>query len=255
MEVKLIADVHGEVDALKDALKPGDTAVILGDLLNWVDFRSLDGMLASILSKDEIAHLLEEIGRGNVEGAKKRAGEFLKKVGPQSGKLRAMARKSYQRIFSAIPCRAYVIYGNVDYPDIMEGCLPPDVTLMEEGCIEMGGVKFGFVSGVPPFRWAVGLPGEVDEETYLRRIEGLGPVDVLCTHFPPAYEELTFDLVAQRSEEGSAALSEYIEDRQPEYSFFGHVHQPKEKRKQVGRTRLINTGYFRREKEVYLLQL
>ncbi len=255
MEIKLVADVHGEVDALREAFEPGDTAVLLGDLLNWVDFSTLDGMLAEILSKQEVAQLLEELARGNIEKAKARAAVFLKEKGLQNEKLRGIARSIYQQIFSAIPCEAYVLYGNADYPDIMKECLPSNATMLEAECMEIGGTKFGFVSGVPPYKWAVGLPGETDGETYRRRIESLDSVEVLCTHFPPAYKELTYDVLAKRSEEGSEVLSEYIEREQPGYAFFGHVHQPQEKSKQVGRTRLINTGYFRREKKVYTLKL
>lgn len=254
MEVKLAADVHGEIEALIEELKPDDTLVLLGDLLNWVDFRSLDGMLASILSKGEIARLLEEISRGRIREARAKAETFLKDKGLQSEKLRGIARSAY-RLLAAIPCRTYLLYGNADYPDIMGECLPANVSLVEAECADIGGARFGFVSGVPPFKWAVGLPGETDEETYRQRIERIGHVDVLCTHFPPAYHELTFDVVANRSEEGSPALSEYIEAVQPAYAFFGHVHQPLEKRKQVGRTQLINTGYFRREKKAFVLQL
>lgn len=255
MQVKLVADVHGEIDSLKEVLEPNDTLVLLGDLINWVDFKSLDGMLSQILSKQEIAEILEEVARGNREKAKAKAAALLSSAGPHAEKLREMARNTYLKLSSAIPCRAYVLYGNADYPDIMKECLPSNASLVEAGCALIHGVRFGFVSGVPPFRWSVGLPGETDEETYRKRIENLGPVDVLCTHFPPAFPELTFDIVANRSEEGSKDLIEYIEKIQPDYAFFGHVHQPREREKEVGRTRCINTGYFRREKKVYLLDL
>lgn len=255
MEIKLVADIHGEIDALRDALKPDDTLVILGDLLNWVDFKSLDGMLASILDKKEIAGLLEEVEKGRVDSARARVAAFLKTKGLQNDKLRGMAQDTYRKLFDAVPCRAYLLYGNVDYPDIMLDCLPSHITFMEAGRAEIGGATFGFVSGVPPFKYAVGLPGETDEKTYRERINRLGRVDILCTHFPPAYHELTFDVLAQRDEEGSRDLSDYVESVQPDYAFFGHVHQPMEKQKQAGRTKLVNTGFFRREKKVFSIEL
>ncbi len=255
MKIKLLADIHGEVDALREVIEPGDTAVLLGDLLNWVDFNSLEGMLSEVLEKQEIAQLLGEIEQGNIKKAKIMAAAFLKNVGVHHEKLRGIARSAYEELFSAIPCRAYVIYGNTDYPDILKECLPSNIELIETGCMEIGGARFGFVSGVPPYRWGVGLPGEIDAETYRKRIDNLEPVDILCTHFPPAYPELTFDVKAKRSEEGSSALTEYIEKVKPDYAFFGHVHQPREKSKQVGRSKLINTGYFRKEKKAFVLEL
>ena len=64
----------------------------------------------------------------------------------------------------------------------------------------------------------------------------LGPVDVLCSHMPPALDDLRFDLVAGRPEPGSQALVDYVEEHQPDYLYFGHVHQPRRDRLKVGRT-------------------
>ena len=37
----------------------------------------------------------------------------------------------------------------------------------------------------------------------------------------------------------------YVEEHQPDYLYFGHVHQPRRSRLRVGRTWLVNVGYFR----------
>ena len=73
----------------------------------------------------------------------------------------------------------------------------------------------------------------------------VGPVDVLCSHMPPAVDDLRFDVVAGRPEPGSQALLDYVEEHQPDYLYFGHVHQPRRSRLRVGRTWLVNVGYFR----------
>jgi Icc-related predicted phosphoesterase len=70
-------------------------------------------------------------------------------------------------------------------------------------------------------------------------------VDVLCSHMPPAVDDLRFDVLAGRPEPGSQALLDYVEEHQPDYLYFGHVHQPRVSRLRIGRTWLVNVGYFR----------
>jgi Icc-related predicted phosphoesterase len=62
---------------------------------------------------------------------------------------------------------------------------------------------------------------------------------------PPALDDLRFDVVAGRPEPGSQALVDYVEEHQPDYLYFGHVHQPRASRRRIGRTWLVNVGYFR----------
>jgi Icc-related predicted phosphoesterase len=74
---------------------------------------------------------------------------------------------------------------------------------------------------------------------------GLGTVDVLCSHVPPAVPELAYDVVARRPEASSAALLEVVRRDRPR-ALFGHVHQPIAARVRVGRTECVNVGHFGR---------
>ena len=76
-------------------------------------------------------------------------------------------------------------------------------------------------------------------------LEALGPVDVLCTHVPPAVRPLRTDVVTGREERGSAPVREYIERVQPRFHLFGDVHQPQASTWRLGHTRCANAGYFR----------
>ena len=75
--------------------------------------------------------------------------------------------------------------------------------------------------------------------------DALGPVDVLCSHIPPAVPELCYDTTARRFERGSQALLEAIRATGPRYALFGHVHQPLVPRMRIGRTECVNVGHFR----------
>jgi Icc-related predicted phosphoesterase len=51
--------------------------------------------------------------------------------------------------------------------------------------------------------------------------------------------------VAGRPVEGSSRLLQYIEEKKPAYNYHGHVHQPGQRELLIGRTRVINVGYYR----------
>ncbi|NIR39254.1 MAG: metallophosphoesterase [Actinobacteria bacterium] len=76
------------------------------------------------------------------------------------------------------------------------------------------------------------------------KLAGLGPVDVLCTHVPPAVPQLSNDVIGGRAKE-SAAILDYVLDQQPAFHYFGDVHQPQATEWRVGPTHCRNVGYFR----------
>jgi Icc-related predicted phosphoesterase len=110
--------------------------------------------------------------------------------------------------------------------------------------VELDGLRVGFVGGGLPRGRRPHL-SECTHEEFAAKVAAVGPVDVLCSHMPPAVEDLRFDVVAGRPEPGSQALLDYVEEHQPDYLYFGHVHQPRRDRLKVGRTWLVNVGYFR----------
>ena len=76
------------------------------------------------------------------------------------------------------------------------------------------------------------------------KLDRLGPVDILCTHVPPAVPELACDVIGGR-EKGSAAVLEYLLREQPPNHYFGDIHQPRATTWRVGETISRNVGYFR----------
>ena len=77
------------------------------------------------------------------------------------------------------------------------------------------------------------------------KLRKLGPVDILCSHLPPAVEALETDVITGRVEGSSEAIRIYLLEHQPAYHYFGDIHQPQASRWRLGRTRCINVGYFR----------
>jgi Icc-related predicted phosphoesterase len=109
--------------------------------------------------------------------------------------------------------------------------------------VEIDGVTFGFVGG--GVETPLGAQGEVSDDEMRSKLSGLGEVDVLCSHLPPAVEPLYRDVVTGRLERGSQPILEYLNDVQPAFHFFGDVHQPQASTWRVGHTLCRNVGYFR----------
>jgi Icc-related predicted phosphoesterase len=151
--------------------------------------------------------------------------------------------EAHEAFCSGVPGNVVLTYGNVDNPELIRKYLSDGPRFVDAEVLEFGGARFGFVGGGLP---KIGIAGEVSLEDYQRKVDVLGPVDVLCAHVPPAHEDLTFDVAAEFHEPGSEALLGYIEAYRPTHVYFGHVHQPRETRMTMGESLLVNVGHHYR---------
>ncbi|MBC7229439.1 MAG: metallophosphoesterase family protein [Actinobacteria bacterium] len=254
MAVKLIADPHGRFEDLPREVGSGDTLIILGDVLDLIDWADISGILPEVVGKDALVGKLMAAAAAGPRAAVELRDELLRPDGDYFALLEERVRESYRRFtatLSRMDCRTYVIYGNGDIPGALAAALDGagNAVLAPERA-EIEGQRFGFVHGAlySPFM----MPAEMDDEAYGRRLRELGPVDVLCTHIPPRVEEAVFDVVAGRPVEGSASLLAYVEEHQPAFLYHGHVHQPARRELRIGRTRVVNVGYYKRQGYVHL---
>ena len=245
MAVKIISDIHGAYGSMRDQLEQDDIAVLLGDYLNLIDFRTLDGILAQVYSRDEVVRALAIMASKDKDMARRQIREVIGGSPEKGERVRELVMESYQEFFAGIPCKCFMLYGNTDSPEAMRALAHGNVEIVEAGVVEVDGQQFAMVSGSPHSPWNVGLPGEMPTDRYDSLVASLGPADVLCTHYPPAIGDLTWDTVASRDEVGSPATLAYIEEYSPAYHYFGHVHSPRASRVVHGRTSVINVGYFR----------
>jgi Icc-related predicted phosphoesterase len=244
MLIKVIADVHGDVETVRDEAASCDVLLLLGDLINVIDYENAGGILGEVYGSetvrawsalraegkfDESRAVLRKASAGREEEMR---GLFFAKIDEET--------KSF---CAGVPDNVIVTYGNVDVPDLIRRYLPNKVRFVDAEVLELDGARFGFIGGGLP---KVGIPGEVSLEDYAVKVETLGPVDVLCAHVPPAIEDLTYDTVAEFNEPGSTSLLSYIEEHEPEFMYYGHVHQPRIAEAKVGTTRAVNVGSFYR---------
>ncbi len=243
MRIKVISDLHGAVDHLREAGRDCDALLVLGDLINVLDYRSMEGILVDVFGREPVQEAVDLRARGRVEEARRtmrrHAGD-----GPEvRERFVALARRQYEEVFEALPEPTFLTYGNVDIPDVMRALLRPGLELLDGQAVDLGVERFGLVGG--GIRTPLNTPGEVDEADYDAKLEALGPVDVVCTHLPPRIPWYVYDVLGRKFEPGSTGLLAYIRRHRPRRAYFGHVHQPLVARGSVGDTELINVGYFR----------
>ncbi len=239
----IVSDVHGAAEALARVVARDEPVLILGDLINFIDYRTNEGIVSDVAGKEFVAEMVALRTAERFEEARRKWGEFS---AGREDELRAefdrRTEQAYDEVCSALAGGAgYVTYGNVDRPAMLRDYLPDGFEFVDGAVVDIDGLRVGFAGGGIP---ALGIPGEVGEEEMEEKLRSLGAVDVLCTHVPPAVASLSVDVVGGR-QKGSAAVLSYLLESRPKYHYFGDVHQPQATSWVVGSTRCINVGYFR----------
>jgi Icc-related predicted phosphoesterase len=239
----LVSDVHGAFDDLARVAGQGEPLLVLGDFLNFVDYRTMEGMLADVAGRDFVVRLTGLRERAEHQAARRLWAEFSS---GREEEIRSryddLIRSDYERMAAALMgSESYVIYGNVDRPDQLRAHLPEGSRFVDGEVVEIAGIRVGFAGGGIA---SLGVPGEIDEGDMAHKLAGLGPVDMLCTHVAPAVRPLSRDVVGGRLKESPSVLA-YLMEHSPRWHYFGDIHQPQATSWRVGDTRCTNVGYFR----------
>jgi Icc-related predicted phosphoesterase len=245
IRIKVVSDIHGAAAPLRREAADADALLVCGDLVNLLDYLHLQGPVVDAFGVEAARRFVELRTASQFE----EAGRVLR--GASIGReqeirdhIVAACREQLAAVFDAFPERTYLTHGNVDSPDMWQEFLRPGLSYLDGEAVEVDGLAVGFVGGGLP-RGARPHLAEVTEAEFSAKVARLPRVDVLCSHMPPAVDDLRFDVLAGRPEPGSQALLDYVEEHQPDYLYFGHVHQPRVSRLRIGRTWLVNVGYFR----------
>jgi Icc-related predicted phosphoesterase len=251
----VLSDIHFATEPLRRVVSAGETLLILGDLVNLTDYRTGEGAVADVLGMEFAQASAAARGAGDYQQMR---GLWLETVGDRIDEIRAAIGEAIDAQYASVSealdgGHGYVIHGNVDRPRSLERALPSGFEYVHGETREIDGVRFGFVGGgaATPLQ----AEGEVSDEEMSRLLDGLGEVDVLCTHVAPALDPLQTDVVTGRAERGSAPLLDFIRATRPRLHLFGDVHQPQASSWRVGPTRCRNVGYFRATERAVSLDL
>lgn len=257
----MVSDVHGNADALARAGAGADALLVLGDLIDFVDYHDYSAGILGRVFGQAVVRRYAQLRSGGAQGE---AFAYVRELwaglsDPRQTMQEAVAEQ-YERLFAVLPTPTYATPGNVDLPELWPRFAHAGVHVLDGQSTEIGGLRCGFVgggllpAGLAPRRAAAFHSYLRTAQEYAAAVAALGRVDVLCSHIPPAVPELVYDVHARRPEIGSEQLLGLIRRDRPRAALFGHVHQPLARRVRVGRTECVNVGHFQRTGTPHVLR-
>jgi len=244
-----ISDIHHGLSGLDKLPANKGPIVILGDLINWIDYRNGSGIAKNIFGEEKISKLIT-YRKNHDYSSRKNLWEELFSNDPEAIQLKIEKEivKQYEQVFGKLKqYEVWVIPGNVDSVSAMENAAGSNVKFVDSTIIEHEGYKFGFAGGGVPT--PINARGELTEEEFDKKLSRLKGVDIICTHAPPLVNELATDVITNRLEQGWSSLANFLLENKPLYSLFGDVHQPKATSWIYGETYCVNVGYNRATKK------
>lgn len=246
MRVSVVSDIHGNLEYLHRAADRADFLIVLGDLLQYVDYRKPEaGIFGRVFGPHASAEFAALRVSGRFDAMHSFERDLWMGLPDPAAVLAGAIREQYCAVVEVLGPRTLVTLGNVDSASEWNSLAPEGLRCRDAEIVELDGLRFGFVAG-GALREARGSGPwtffERSHDHYRSIVESLGKVDVLCTHVPPDIKELRFDVVAQRSEMYGPGLLEAIDEHHPSYSLFGHVHRPRATVVRRGPTTCVNVG-------------
>src|SRR5437588_12038716 len=113
MRVTAISDLHGAVEHLDAVARDCDALLVLGDLINVLDYRTMDGILVEVFGREPVAEAARLPTQGRFDEARPAIRRQVGAGEDVRARLMALARRDYQRVFQAIPNHPDGPFGNV----------------------------------------------------------------------------------------------------------------------------------------------
>jgi Icc-related predicted phosphoesterase len=261
--ISVVADVHGNYDGLARAAEAADLLLVLGDLLDYVDYHDpAGGILGAVFGEDLVRPFVRMRTQGDFAGLHRYNIELWSRIADPAQAIHDIVVDRYATVVELLPDNALVMLGNVDVAAAWAEVAPPHLQALDSETRIIDGAVLGFVGGGSTRPGAVVRANASPWKPFVRSaadyqaaLATLPAVDVLCTHIPPKLTTLRYDTVPARLEMYGPGLLEYIDTHQPRYALSGHVHQPIGARLRRGRTECVNVGHFQRSARPYLLAL
>lgn len=254
MRLSFVSDIHGNIDGLADVARRAEQLVVLGDLLDYVDYYDpAGGILGRVFGEQKVSRFIALRLAGDFPALRAYNKELWASTPDPEGTLTAVVAARYREVVDAVGPDALVTLGNVDVASVWNDVVGAELPYLDAQTVEIAGRRMGFVAGgaaKPGFAFRpateVWRPLIRSADDFARAVKQVGPVDILCSHVPPNLANLRYDIVPGRLEMYGPGLLESIDEHQPDLAVFGHVHQPISKRTRRGQTECVNVGHFQR---------
>jgi Icc-related predicted phosphoesterase len=255
VRLSFVSDVHGNVAGLREAARRAEQLVVLGDLIDYVDYHDpAGGILGRIFGAEQVQPFIDLRLAGDFPRLRELNDALWASISDPLGTLTDVVAALYRDVVAAVGPDALLTLGNVDVAEVWSEVAGDRLPYLDGEVVDVGGRRLGFVGGGAGRRpgSVFGGPSRVwrpfmrSPEDYRAAVAALGPVDILCSHVPPDIPLLRYDVVPGRLEMCGPGLVEAIDGFGPRLSVHGHVHQPIARRLRRGRTECVNVGHFQR---------
>lgn len=249
MKVSVVSDIHGNVEGLARVSESAEQLVVLGDLLDYIDYSNPGGgVLGAIFGADRVSTMIRMRTAGDFDAYHSYDRQLWSELADPEATVDDVVAAQYGRMVAALGPNTLLTLGNVDVVHVWAAVAPEHLRLRDGELVELDGVRLGFIGGgavraLPPDSpWK---SFDRDYETFQSVLGTLSAVDVLCSHIPPKIADLRHDTVTGREEMYGPGLLEFIEARQPALALSGHIHHPRASRARLGSTHCVNVGFFK----------
>lgn len=256
--MSFVSDVHGNTAALAEVAARAEQLVVLGDLLDYIDYHDPSaGILGAAFGPEPVSRLTAMRTAGDFAAMHALSTRLWHSLEDPRGTLDAIVDERYRQVLAALQRAStapVLLLGNVDETDRWQAVAGTQLPALDGDVVEIGGLRVGLAGGGASRRAGV-LPEPDDRpwrpfikpaDAYRATVRSLGAVDVLCSHVPVDLPLLRYDRVPGRAEMFGPGLLEHVDEHHPRWALFGHVHQPLAQRLRRGRTECVNVGHFAR---------
>lgn len=263
MRLSIVSDIHGNLTGLADVARRAEQLVVLGDLLDYVDYWDpAAGILGRVFGEQKVRHFIALRMAGEFPQLREYNSALWDSVDDAAGTLTDVVADRYREVLRAVGPDCLLTLGNVDVAAVWTEVVGDKLPYLDGQSVEIAGRRLGFVAGGSSRPGAVFRPPNHvwrplirSAEDYAAAVKAVGPVDILCSHVPPNLAPLRYDVVPGRLEMYGPGLLESIAEHSPGLAVFGHVHQPISRRLRRGRTECVNVGHFQRFPQPFEIEL
>jgi len=260
VRIHVVSDIHGNMEALARAGDGADLLLVLGDLLDYVDYHDpAGGILGAVFGADLVAPFVALRTAGEFGRLHEYNQRLWDTVADPHHAIAEIVAQRYEQAVSVLGENTLLTLGNVDVEGIWAHVAPDRLRCLDGESVQVDGLTFGFVAGGSTRPGTSFTRSDSPWKPYVRAaadyqaaVERMGAVDVLCSHIPPKLVGLRYDTVPARLEMYGPGLLESIDRHQPLLALSGHVHQPLSARQRRGRTECVNVGHFQRQETAFV---
>ena len=157
VRVSFVSDVHGNIDGLARVAERAEQLVVLGDLLDYVDYHEHgNGILGEVFGAEKVGHFASLRATGSFGALHDYNRELWDSLDDAAGVLTEVVEDRYLQVLDAVGPDALVILGNVDVAAAWAEVIGPKLPNRDGQVVEVAGRRFGSSPVDPPDQGCTG---------------------------------------------------------------------------------------------------